>query len=237
VRTPSPRPPATRRPKIDQRQPHAKAGEDYDGDCFLNFPFDAAYLPLQEALVFAVTALGLRPRCALENANGGWPRYNKIRGLIRDSRWGIHDLSRTELTDVSLPRFNMPFELGLFLGAASFGSVQQQEKSCLVLVRGRDLHQHYISDLAGCDPVPHQNDPDQMVRAVRHWVVTEQPAKETSLPNARELMRYFRQFQANAARVRRKAGLARSDETFTDLAVSVYAWIKGNPLQARPGRR
>ena len=232
MRTPSPTPSATRRPRIDQRQPHSKAGENYDGDCFLNFPFDSAYLPLQEALVFAVTVLGFGPRCALENANAGWPRYNKIQSLIRDSRWGIHDLSRTELTEVSLPRFNMPFELGLFLGAASFGSVQQRRKSCLVLVRGRDLHHRYISDLAGCDPVPHQNDPDLMVRAVRHWLVTEQPAKETALPNVRELIGYFHRFRVNAATLRKRAGLDPSEETFTDLAVSVHAWIKNNPLKS-----
>jgi hypothetical protein len=125
----------------------------------------------------------------------------------------------------------MPFELGLFLGAASFGSAQQREKSCLVLVRGRDLHQRYISDITGCDPVPHQDDPDHVVRAIRHWLVTERPEKEVGLPNARELTRYFRRFQDTAAKLREMAGLDPSEETFTDLATSVYAWIKSHPLQ------
>jgi len=63
VRKPASSPSETHRPKADQRQPHTKAGEDYDSDCFLNFPFDSVYLPLQEALVFAVTALASVSLC------------------------------------------------------------------------------------------------------------------------------------------------------------------------------
>jgi len=36
-----------------------------------------------------------------------------------------HDISRTELNEHSLPRFNMPLELGLFLGASRFGQLEE----------------------------------------------------------------------------------------------------------------
>ena len=46
----------------------------------------------------------------------------------------IHDISRTELDKkTSLPRFNMPFELGLFLGAKKFGAFDQSKKRTLIL--------------------------------------------------------------------------------------------------------
>ena len=38
----------------------------YDKRVFINCPFDAQYKPLFEAIVFAIHACGLRPRCALE---------------------------------------------------------------------------------------------------------------------------------------------------------------------------
>jgi len=47
---------------------------------------------------------------------------DKLYGLIEACRYGIHDLSRTELDKShQLPRFNMPLELGIFLGARRYG--------------------------------------------------------------------------------------------------------------------
>ena len=63
---------------------------------------------------------------------------------------GIHDISRIERDTVNnLPRFNMPFELGLFLGARRFGTRPQRDKQCLVLEAERYRYQKYLSDIAG----------------------------------------------------------------------------------------
>ena len=105
---------------------------------FLNVPFDRAYRPLFEAMVFAVHDCGFRPRCALEASDGGHVRVQKIAAIIRECRLGIHDISRTELDRKSrLPRFNMPFELGVFLGAKWFGDDSQRRKNTLVLDRAK----------------------------------------------------------------------------------------------------
>jgi hypothetical protein len=55
--------------------------------------------------------------------------------LKRRSQFGIHDVSRVELDESNkLPRFNMPLELGLFLGAKSFSDeARQKKKRCLIL--------------------------------------------------------------------------------------------------------
>lgn len=92
-------------------------GPRYDVSVFINCPFDDDYRPLFYAVVFAVYDCGLVPRCSLEVSNAGNVRIHKIVSLIKDCRWGIHDLSRTELNPNGLPRFNMPLELGIFLGA------------------------------------------------------------------------------------------------------------------------
>ena len=56
--------------------------------------------------------------------DGGQTRIDKLYGLIEACRYGIHDLSRTELDATPrLPRFNMPLELGIFLGAKRYGGV------------------------------------------------------------------------------------------------------------------
>ena len=87
-------------------------------DVFINCPFDPEYAPIFNALVFTIYACGFRPRSAKELDDGGQTRIEKLFNLIEECRFGIHDLSRTELDAVNqLPRFNMPLELGMFLGA------------------------------------------------------------------------------------------------------------------------
>ena len=89
---------------------------------FINCPFDAAYAPIFDALVFAVFGCGFRARSARELDDGSQTRIDKLYGIIEECRHGIHDLSRTELDPIhNLPRFNMPPELGIDLGAKRFG--------------------------------------------------------------------------------------------------------------------
>ncbi|MFO0874935.1 MAG: hypothetical protein U0575_13325 [Phycisphaerales bacterium] len=101
---------------------------------FVNCPFDGEYLPLFEAIVFAVHDCGFVARCGHEEPDSGTPRIKRIVDLIRRCRFGIHDLSRTTLDPVHhLPRFNMPLELGLFLGAKHFGTGTNRNRMSLVL--------------------------------------------------------------------------------------------------------
>jgi hypothetical protein len=89
---------------------------------FINCPFDNDYRPLFRAMIFTILRCGFKPRCALEVIDGAATRISKIEKLIEQCPLGIHDISRTELDVKSgLPRFNMPLELGLFLGAKRFG--------------------------------------------------------------------------------------------------------------------
>jgi hypothetical protein len=82
---------------------------EYDKSVFINCPFDGAYRPLFEAIVFAVFDCGFEPRCALETEDAGQVRMEKIFDLIEDCRFAINDLSRIELDSATnLPRFNMP---------------------------------------------------------------------------------------------------------------------------------
>lgn len=70
--------------------------------------------------------------------DAGQARISKIYDLIRRSKYSIHDISRTELDpDHSLPRFNMPLELGIFLGAKEYGGPSQRQCS-IAASSGRD---------------------------------------------------------------------------------------------------
>src|SRR5215207_2480772 len=150
-----------------------KVPEDFGQNVFLNCPFDQGYKPLFEAAVFTVRIAGLMPRCALEASNAGQARLEKVMDIISECRFGIHDISRTELGPSNLPRFNMPLELGLDLGCSRWGTRHLTEKRLLVMDRSLRRYQRSISDLAGQDIVHHANDPRQLVRQIRDWLSTE----------------------------------------------------------------
>ena len=102
--------------KVARKTP--RKAVDTSLDVFINCPFDSAYRPLFEAAVFATFDCGFHPRCSLEIEDSSQVRIEKINRIIQQSRLAIHDISRTELDSTfQLPRFNMPLELGIFLGA------------------------------------------------------------------------------------------------------------------------
>jgi hypothetical protein len=138
---------------------------------FINCPFDEDYKPLFFAIIFTVVRCGFTPRCALEVIDAAATRISKIESLIEECRFGIHDISRTELDAVSnLPRFNMPLELGLFLGAKRYGDADQKRKKCLVLDVERYRFQRFMSDIAGQDIEAHGGDLSLLIDRVRAFL-------------------------------------------------------------------
>lgn len=144
---------------------------------FINCPFDPQYKDLFEAIVFAVSDCGFRPRCALEVDDGSQIRIEKIFNIISDCRFGIHDISKTELDEGTLlPRFNMPLELGMFLGAKKYGQGEHRDKTCLILDRESYRYQKFISDISGQDIRSHGNDPRMSISIVRNWLRSSSPS-------------------------------------------------------------
>src|SRR5688572_26802362 len=149
----------------------------YEEDVFVNCPLDVDYRPLFEAIVFTIHECGYAARSALEVTDTSQVRIEKISGIIAACKFGIHDISRTELdATTGLPRFNMPLELGLFLGAKRFGTGKQKLKNCLVLDVERYRYQKFISDISGQDIVAHAGKPVHAIRVVRDWLSDATPA-------------------------------------------------------------
>lgn len=138
---------------------------------FINCPFDENYGDMLRAITFAIASCGFEPACALDDDDSGRIRFDKLKALIEASDLSIHDLSRIELDDATqTPRFNMPFELGLYLGAKHFGGRRQRKKRSLVMTKSRREWAPTMSDLAGVDPFFHGSKPDAAIRAVRDFL-------------------------------------------------------------------
>ena len=198
----------------------------YDTNVFVNCPFDDAYQPMLDAIVFAVHDCGFLARCALEEEDSGTVRVTKLYDMIADCRFGIHDISRTELGGVSkLPRFNMPLELGVFLGAKQYGRPRQREKRCLILDREKFRYQRYLSDLGGQDIRAHGDDPAAAIRGVRDWLSHFAPPGVT-LPGGRKVADRYAAFRANLPTILAPAGIEPDELIYNDYTTFVVAWLR-----------
>jgi hypothetical protein len=201
-----------------------------DDHVFINCPFDYPYRPLFEAIVFAVQDCGYWARCALEIDDSSQARIEKIGKIIAECRFGIHDISRTELDPVTgLPRFNMPFELGLFMGAKAFGSPTQRTKIALILDSEPYRFQKFISDIAGQDPRAHHNDQRKAVEIVRDWFRNASTGSRAVIPGGRKIADRFEQFHAALPDLCRAPKLGPSKLIFNDFTTLAAEWLKINP--------
>lgn len=181
---------------------------------FVNCPFDPSFQPIFDAIVFAVLRCGFTPRCALETDDASENRFSKIQKIVEDCRYGIHDISRTQADgQPSLPRFNMPLELGLFLGAKRYGDEVQKRKRVLILDTERYRYQRFISDIAGQDIHAHHNDPPEAIVAVTNWLRTQ---SRRVLPGGRRVAQEFANFQSQFAASLEAMHLAADEVTFVD---------------------
>ena len=128
---------------------------------FCNFPFDADYRPLYLALMASLVCTGQTPRTVLEIPPSA-DRLERILQLLDECAFSLHDLSRVEVSPRGLPRFNMPFELGLAAVLASQDRARHQFR--LLETRSNRL-QRSLSDLNGYEAFIHRGRPDGVFAA------------------------------------------------------------------------
>ena len=145
---------------------------------FVNCPFDDGFKPIFRAIVFAIISSGYFPRCALDATDGAEIRISKIAEMIGECDWGIHDLSRIEVDAAGVPRFNMPMELGIHLGARLLGTARHKRKRALILEAKPHRYDAALSDISGQDIEVHANDPAEAIRRVRNWLSEHRKSKE-----------------------------------------------------------
>lgn len=155
----------------------------FEENIFINCPFDDDYFSLLRPLLFTVIYLGYNPKIATERSDSGEVRLNKICGLIDESKYSIHDLSRLKSDEADeFARLNMPFELGIDIGARKFGGNNHDSKKSLVLEKERYRYQAAISDIAGSDIKSHNDEPIKLIRAVRSWLIDNTDLRRPDSP-------------------------------------------------------
>lgn len=193
-------------------------------DVFVNCPFDPAYKGLFYAIVFTVIRSGFRARCALETDDAGDNRLAKICAIIAQCRYGIHDISRTETDgDPPLPRFNMPLELGLFLGARLYGARDHKAKRCIVFDRERYRYQRFISDIAGQDIHSHDGSEQRLIEELAAWLRDQ--SGDRTVPGGRAIYIEYEAFKAELPAICGARDLETDELTFGDFNAIVVEYL------------
>jgi hypothetical protein len=204
----------------------------YDDSVFINIPFSEDYKDLLYAAVFVVLDCGFIPRCALEDFDSGQVRIDKIFNLIKSSRYGIHDLSYVSLDpDSNLPRFNMPLELGIFIGAQKYGYGKQKDKEYLVLDKEKYRYQSFCSDISGQDIRAHDLNSDGVIRSIRNWLSRKRP--KYRYPTWKKIAKRYREFSKELPSYSEALSQDPEDLTFNDYSAIVSDWLKLNSWGAK----
>ena len=199
----------------------------FSENVFINCPFDNEYRNLLRPLLFTVVYVGLKPQIS-ETTDSGEQRVNSIQELIISSKYSIHDLSRIEVrSKKDLPRFNMPFELGLDIGCKRFGSAELTEKKCLILEKEQYRYQRVLSDISGNDIEAHRGDGQTLVRKVRNWFVGQ---NIQAIPSANVIWTSFNEFESSLAETLSAEGFDQADINEmpkSEFIAYVRDWVQG----------
>lgn len=135
-------------------------------DVFINVPFDKQYENLFLALIAGLVGFGLSPRCVLE-VPPSMERLRRLHLLIGSCPSSLHDLSRVQISRAGpfrVPRFNMPFELGMATAIALAGDPRRHQWSVLESVAHRAGQS--LGDISGYDPHIHDGTVDGMLNVL-----------------------------------------------------------------------
>lgn len=133
---------------------------------FINCPFDNDYRPMLRALLFVARFYGLDIKISSANTDSKSNRLTRIIGLMKESKYSVHDLSRMiSKKKKEIFRMNMPFELGLDYGLCGDGKV------FLIFEDEAYNLKKALSDINAWDVRPHNNDPEHLIKEFRKWIV------------------------------------------------------------------
>lgn len=198
---------------------------------FINCPFDETYTPFFNAIVFTIHDIGFRPRCALEANNASQVRLDKVMDIISECKYSIHDLSFAALdSKTGLPRFNMPFELGLDLGCRRFGNPQQKEKISLVLDIEAHRYEKFISDVKGQDITARGSSVPELIGVVRDWLRNELDPRVVLIPSGENISIRYSAFQIALPSICAKLKWDLKKLQFPDFSFAIATWIEENPI-------
>ena len=196
---------------------------DYERNVFINCPFDDDYDKIFNAILFVTHRCGFVLRCSKEYEDSSSIRIQNIIQLIRESKYSIHDLSRVTLDETAnLPRFNMPLELGICIGAIEFGNKKQRDNKYLIIESEKFRFKQFISDLSGQDIRDHKDTDEGAIKIIRNWLANKTTEK---IPSASIIISDYKKFLADLPDLCEENMWTMEELTFDEYSTLVTSWL------------
>jgi hypothetical protein len=217
------------RPPEETRQPFGKRSSDEGRgysirNVFINFSFETtASKPLFNVVVFTVISYNLVPRTVLEVSDSSSVRLQRLMSIISECHLSIHNISSTSVAGDLHPRFNVPLELGLFVGAQRFDFGRGRDRYSLLLSDDAFQLRKLISDINGSDVASHSNDPQKALKIVSAWI--NNMSKAPSVIDHDVLWNRYKGFSSDLPKICRHLKLSVEELTFPDYYKLVIAWL------------
>lgn len=143
----------------------------YTKNVFINCPFDTLYInDILKPMLYVIVKNGYTPRLSLEVSDSGQIRLEKITAIIKNCKYGIHDLSIVKSKKSNEhARMNMPFELGIDYGLRKSGVSPLNTKQFLILEATKYDYMKAISDINGFDIKVHGNNTEKIFECLYSW--------------------------------------------------------------------
>jgi len=204
----------------------------FEHNVFINCPFDQKFKKFLEPLIFTVIYCDYNPLIS-QTFDSASIRLNNILSLIKDSKFSIHDLSRTQATKVGeISRFNMPFELGIDIGIRNSDNNKYVNKKCLILDSKKYRYQAALSDISGNDIEIYNNKIQELVRIVRNWLSSHQKG---SKPGPKLIWEDFNEFKVDYQDTLTSDGF--SEEDIKKLPKSEFITLASEWISSRKSKK
>lgn len=169
-----------------------------ESSVFLNVPYDSRFENLFLAYIAGISAFGFSPRATLEIPFGE-RRLDRILALIRASKYSVHDLSRVQRDgNPRLPRFNMPFELGLTI---ALERSSHPDHAWIVCETVAHRVKRSLSDLDGTDAYIHGGTIAGIFRELRNAFVGS-----SRQPTVRQMAQIYKVLRTEFKNVLQRTG-------------------------------
>lgn len=196
---------------------------------FINCPFDKEYKPLLKALIFTSLYLGFEPQIST-TVSSGYLRIEEIKKLISGSKYSIHDISRCEPLKIGeLPRFNMPYEMGIDIGCTEYGDLQMRSKRCLILEKIKNRYDTVISDISGQDIKEHNNKPKKLIEKVLEWFTANGAIPVNQVPSLSSTWAKYQDCNAKIEVTLASSGFKKNE--IKNLAITQYIAAMRSAIQ------
>ncbi len=201
---------------------------NFQTNIFINCPFDNEYKPLLKALIFTSLYFRFEPKIST-TASSSDSRITEIMKLIENSKYSIHDISRCEpLKSGEMPRFNMPYEMGIDIGCSVYGTKIQKTKQCLILEKVKNRYDTVISDISGQDIKEHNNNPKKAIEKVMEWFAANEAVPIKMIPGLSTIWKKYLECKAKIEIILLEDGFTKKE--IKDLSIPQYISVMKSAL-------